>query len=64
MEVMRWEVDLKTTGNSFKINDDFIPIYARLLIYHYPEYVDFFELRVVRSKGRKSQEELEREAML
>jgi len=45
-EVMRWDRDVKTTGDVFKIGNDFIPIYVRLLIYHYPiEFSEFFELR-------------------
>lgn len=60
-EVMRWNENLRTRGDAFKVNDDHIPIYARLLIYHHPEFADFFELRKVRSRGRKSEEQRDRE---
>ena len=61
MEAMRWHYDLATTGDVFEINGDFVPIYARLLIYDYPQYRDFFELRVVRSRGVFSDEQRRRE---
>jgi hypothetical protein len=61
INVMRWHMDLKTSGDVFEINNDFKPIYARLLIYHYPEFQKFFEFRKVRSKGIGSQEQKERE---
>ena len=60
MEVLRWHYDLKTAGNAFEINDNFTPIYVRLLIYHYPEFDGFFELREIRSVGRFSDEERRR----
>lgn len=60
VEVMRWHYDLKTRGDVFEINGDFVPIYARLLIYNHPEFSDFFELRTVRSKGIFSKEQRDR----
>jgi len=60
INVMRWHLDLKTTGDVFEINNDFKPLYARLLIYHFPEFTRFFEFRKVRSKGVGSIEERER----
>ena len=62
IEVMRWHYDLNTRGDTFEINDNFTPIYVRLLIYHHPEFNDFFELRTVRSRGMFSQEQRRREA--
>ena len=44
-EVMRWDSDIKTNGRDFKITNDFIPIYVRMLIYNHPEYSDFFSLK-------------------
>lgn len=32
INVIRWEKDLSTTGGVFKINNDFIALYARLLM--------------------------------
>jgi hypothetical protein len=61
VEVMRWHYDLKTTGDVFEINGDFVPIYARLLIHNHPEFSAFFELRTVRSRGAFSEEQRRRE---
>jgi hypothetical protein len=57
IEVMRWHYDLQTTGDVFVVNDNFTPIYVRLLIYDYPNYRSFFELRTVRSRGIFSDEQ-------
>lgn len=61
VEAMRWHYDLRTTGDVFEINGDFVPIYARLLIQNHPEFTGFFELRVVRSRGAFSEEQMRRE---
>ena len=45
INVLRWNMDLQTVGDEFRINDRFQSIYGRLLIYQYPEFKDFFELR-------------------
>ena len=62
MEVIRWNYDLKVIGDVFDINNDFIPIYVRVLIHNHPEYQGFFELRKVRSRDILSQEQKIREA--
>lgn len=64
IEVMRWHYDLKTRGDVFEINGDFVPIYVRLLIHHHPEFADFFELRTVRSRGVLSDEQRHREELV
>ena len=61
MEVLRWHKDLKSKGDVFEINNDFTPLYIRLLLYFRPEFMGFFELRRVRSKGIKSEEQQQRE---
>jgi hypothetical protein len=61
IEVMRWHYDLETTGDVFELNDNFTPIYVRLLIHHHPEFTNFFELREVRSRGVFSDEQRRRE---
>jgi hypothetical protein len=61
IEVIRWHFDVASSGDVFEINGDFVPLYARLLIYHHPEeFIDFFELRCVRSRGITSAEERDR----
>lgn len=44
-EVMRWEDGLKTTGDTFKLNNDFTACYARKLMEHETELDGFFETR-------------------
>lgn len=60
-EKMRWDYDIQTVGDVFEINGDFVPIYVRLLIHDHPQYREFFELRVVRSRGVFSDEQRRRE---
>jgi hypothetical protein len=62
MEVLRWHYDIKTTGDVFELNDNFTPIYVRMLIHNYPEFDGFFELRTIRSRGVFSDEQHRREA--
>lgn len=57
VEVLRWHRNIATTGDVFKINNNFVPIYVRLFVLRHPEYATFFELRRVRSKGIGSDEE-------
>jgi hypothetical protein len=58
---MRFEFDLKTTGDVFKINNNYLSMYIRLLIYNHPEFDGFFELREIRMLGIPSKEERERD---
>ena len=57
---MRFEFDLQTTGDVFKINNNYLSMFIRLLIYNYPEFDGFFELREIRMKGIMSDEEKKR----
>lgn len=50
---VRWEFDLGGNGETFKINNDFIALYARLMISDFPQFEDFFSLRLMKSSGRK-----------
>ena len=47
--VIRWELNLQTVDDDFKINNDFIALYTRLLIWHHPIFDGFFELRGMKS---------------
>lgn len=42
---VRWNIDITTKGDDVKINNDFIPYYARMYMAKYPEASAFFELR-------------------
>lgn len=64
VEIIRWQIDLKTTDNVFRFNNDFSPLYARLLMAADPNFVDFFELRRMKSKRHTSWEELKRQELL
>ena len=58
---IRYNTDIRQT-EPFKINNDYIALYARNFIYHHPDHKDFFELRKMKAKGRKkSEEQIERE---
>lgn len=59
-EVLRWNADLSGRKDPFKINNDFIPMYKRLLANQHREFEDFFEFREVKSKGIMSDEEKKR----
>jgi len=42
LQVLRWHRDLETNGDPFKISNNFRSMYARLLVYHKPEFDGFF----------------------
>lgn len=46
---IRWETVLKSKGD-FKVNNTFSPDYARKLMEEYPEFLGFFETRVLRAE--------------
>ena len=49
--VIRWHRDIKTVGDNFKIHNDYIPIYVRILIHNHREFLGFFVLRPIGSKS-------------
>jgi hypothetical protein len=58
---VRWQHDLNPTNEAFKINNDYISLYARLMIHNYNEFDGFFELRAMKESDRKiSMEEINR----
>lgn len=61
IQAIRWDEDKKTTGDVFKINNDFTPIYSRMFTDKWPEFDGFFERRQVISKGKFSKEQKKRE---
>lgn len=50
INVLRWESDLRSSGDEFKINDKFQSIYGRLLAYQDPSFEEFFEFRIREKK--------------
>lgn len=43
--LVRWHIDMKTTDEEFKINNDFIAHYARLFMSAYSDHEGFFRIR-------------------
>lgn len=48
MEVARWNLALRTRGGDFKINNNFKPLYARLIMAQEPDLAGIFETRECR----------------
>lgn len=42
---MRWENAISTTGEIYKLPNDFMPLYARLLIHDHPVFKGVVEIR-------------------
>jgi hypothetical protein len=49
-EVMRYRRDLQTTGTKYKLNNNYTAYYARLFKQEYPEFSEFFELRIAKGE--------------
>lgn len=45
---IRWETMVETTGEDFKISNDFIAYYARLFMALHPEHDGFFKTKQLR----------------
>lgn len=52
INAIRWEKDIRTrTNDKFKLNNNFIALYARLLMTELPEtFKDFFSLREMKHR--------------
>ena len=46
---IRWETNVVTTGDQFKINDQYTPHYSRLFMEDFPEHDGFFFTRRLRA---------------
>ena len=58
---IRWDRFVATRGAAtFKINNDFFALYARLVVHYFPQYTSFFEFRSMKEERQISQEELNR----
>lgn len=64
VQQIRWNHDLQEQNEPFKINNDYIALYARFLIHVAPEFDGFFELRSMKSCDRRvsSEERYRRQA--
>lgn len=63
IQAIRWTRDVQTTGDVFKVNNDFIAIYARLLMVQHPEYRGFLELRAMKEVRKLSEEDATRQGV-
>jgi hypothetical protein len=50
---IRWDHDIASNSNEvFKISNDYIALYARLLIYHDSKFKDFFMIKQMKGENR------------
>jgi hypothetical protein len=49
---IRWYSAIETTGEKYKISNDFIALYARLLVYHDESFFKFFSLKEMKAKRK------------
>lgn len=52
LEVVRWHYAIQTHGDAFRVNNNFAPYYARVLMEREPALDGFFETRVQPSELR------------
>lgn len=45
---IRWETSIETTGNEYKISNDFIALYARKFMEDHPEHEGFFKIKAMK----------------
>ena len=56
--MIRFNRDLYTTDDDFKINNNHIPFYVRLLVLEYPAYKKFFKMKSGRFVNEWTNEDL------
>lgn len=49
VETLRYSASLQTQGDAYKINNNYRPLYARMLVENSPELANLLELRARRS---------------
>jgi hypothetical protein len=54
---IRWETNIVTTGEDFKISNDYIAFYARYWKATYPEHKDLFTTKRMLGEPYKAQED-------
>ncbi len=42
---IRWETSVVTTGDEYKVSNDFVALYARKFMGDYPQYDGFFRVK-------------------
>lgn len=51
-EVLRWEVAMRTTGEDFKLNNNYRSYYARLIMQREPDLAGVFDTRRLHAQER------------
>ncbi len=52
---IRWYTTVETTGSRFKVSNDFIALYGRMLVAEQPAYLGFFSFKPMK-RNRSSSE--------
>jgi len=52
-ERIRWYTTIETSGEEFKINQNFIPYYSRMFMADHPQHDGFFSIRALGRKGAR-----------
>lgn len=52
-ERIRWYTNIETTGEEFKINQNYIPYYSRMFMADHPKHDGFFSIRALGRKGAR-----------
>lgn len=47
---VRWETSVETSGDDFKLSNDFIAYYARLFMDDFPEHLGFFRTKPLKEE--------------
>ncbi|MAE54593.1 MAG: hypothetical protein CMK23_01220 [Porticoccaceae bacterium] len=47
---MRWDHAIKTSGDDFKISNDFIAYYSRLFLARHPKHINFFTIKPLKGE--------------
>jgi len=53
---IRWYTSIETKGEDCKISNDFIAVYVRLIVYLFPEFEGFFQLKRMGGNGLTEEE--------
>lgn len=56
MNRIRWEINVETYGDEFKIGNDYFALYARLFIAEHPEHENLFNIKRMKPGNEPSRE--------
>jgi len=51
---IRWYTAIETSGEDYKLSNDFIALYARMMILYFPEYGGFFAIKTMKKHRLES----------